>query len=98
MKMGSFGPPRASSATSSSVFTSLTILLAHSLPQVYREINERSSSRSGHKKPYPQDDPSGRNLARRNSPDQLAYKSLASGHPSNDQGTFKPNGLIKKVR
>ncbi|KAF5359146.1 hypothetical protein D9756_002986 [Leucocoprinus leucothites] len=64
---------------------------------VYREINERSSSRSGHKKPYPQDDPSGRNLARRSSPDQLSYKSLTNGHSSNDQGTFKPNGLIKKT-
>ncbi|KAJ3561757.1 hypothetical protein NP233_g9998 [Leucocoprinus birnbaumii] len=64
---------------------------------VYREINERSSSRSSHKKPYPQDDPSSRSLARRNSPDQLSYKSLANGHSSNDQGTFKPNGLIKKT-
>ncbi|KAF9449750.1 hypothetical protein P691DRAFT_811912 [Macrolepiota fuliginosa MF-IS2] len=64
---------------------------------VYREINERSSSRSGQKKPYPQDDPSSRSLTRRNSPEQLSYKSLPSGHPNNDQGTFKPNGLIKKT-
>jgi len=65
--------------------------------QVYREIIEKILGRSGHKKPYPQDDPSGRNLARRNSPDQLSYKSLANGHSSSDQGVFKPNGLIKKV-
>ncbi|KXN82968.1 Gluconate transport inducer 1 [Leucoagaricus sp. SymC.cos] len=78
--------------------TTLTVPFDSTLSfQVYREINERSSSRSGHKKPYPQEDPSGRSLARRNSPDQLSYKSLTSGHPSNDQGTFKPNGLIKKT-
>ncbi|KAF5345799.1 hypothetical protein D9756_010860 [Leucocoprinus leucothites] len=64
---------------------------------VYREINERSSSCSGHKKQFPQDDLSGRNLARCNSPDQSSYESLTNGHSSNDQGTFKPNGLIKKT-
>ncbi|XP_006458985.1 hypothetical protein AGABI2DRAFT_191073 [Agaricus bisporus var. bisporus H97] len=64
---------------------------------VYREINERSSSRSGHKKPYPPEDPSSRSVTRRNSPDQLAYKGLSNGHSSGDQGTFKPNGLIKKT-
>ncbi|KAF8622006.1 hypothetical protein AX15_007360 [Amanita polypyramis BW_CC] len=66
---------------------------------VYREINERTSSRGSHRKPYPNDEAS-RALVRRNSPDSLsgAYKSqLASAHGGNDQGTFKPNGLIKKT-
>lgn len=66
--------------------------------QVYREINERTSSRAGHRKPYPNDE--ARALVRRNSPDSLsgAYKAqLAGAHGGNDQGTFKPNGLIKKV-
>ncbi|KAF8629966.1 hypothetical protein AX17_005532 [Amanita inopinata Kibby_2008] len=66
---------------------------------VYREINERTSSRCGHKKPYPSDE-SSRALARRNSPDSLSggYKGhLPGSHGGNDQGTFKPNGLIKKT-
>ncbi|KAF9031529.1 hypothetical protein BDZ89DRAFT_948708 [Hymenopellis radicata] len=57
---------------------------------VYREINERASSRSGSKKPYPLD-----------SPGALARTGMTTGHspphsPS-DHGTFKPNGLIKKT-
>ncbi|KAK2462956.1 hypothetical protein APHAL10511_005008 [Amanita phalloides] len=66
---------------------------------VYREINERTSSRGSHRKPYPNDEAS-RALVRRNSPDSLsgAYKAqLASAHGGTDQGTFKPNGLIKKT-
>ncbi|PFH46020.1 hypothetical protein AMATHDRAFT_70757 [Amanita thiersii Skay4041] len=66
---------------------------------VYREINERTSSRGGHKKPYPTDE-SSRALARRNSPDSIsgAYKAhLVGTHGGNDQGTFKPGGLIKKT-
>ncbi|KAF5341797.1 hypothetical protein D9611_001379 [Ephemerocybe angulata] len=57
---------------------------------VYREINERTSSR-GHKKVYPTDDPSSR-LAHRSSPEHIGYKTGGS-----DQGTFKPGGLIKKT-
>ncbi|KAJ3546071.1 hypothetical protein NMY22_g2194 [Coprinellus aureogranulatus] len=53
---------------------------------VYREINERTSSR-GHKKVYPTDDPTSRSLAHRTSPE--GYKP--------EQGTFKPGGLIKKT-
>ncbi|KAF8333896.1 Gti1/Pac2 family-domain-containing protein [Amanita rubescens] len=66
---------------------------------VYREINERTSSRGSHRKPYPNDEAS-RALVRRNSPDSLsgAYKvQLAGAHGGGDQGTFKPNGLIKKT-
>ncbi|TFK33450.1 Gti1/Pac2 family-domain-containing protein [Crucibulum laeve] len=69
---------------------------------VYREINERSSSRGGHKKPYPSEGSASptRTLARRSSPDQMS--SGFRGHPTpshgaSDQGTFKPNGLIKKT-
>ncbi|KAJ2934683.1 hypothetical protein H1R20_g2408, partial [Candolleomyces eurysporus] len=57
---------------------------------VYREINERTSSR-GHKKVYPTDDPTSRAIAHRGSPEQIGYKS------GTDQGTFKPGGLIKKT-
>lgn len=67
--------------------------------QVYREINERTSSRGSHRKPYPNDEAT-RALVRRNSPDSLsgAYKvQLTGAHGGGDQGTFKPNGLIKKV-
>jgi hypothetical protein len=63
---------------------------------VYREINERTSSRgSHHKKLYPSDDSQTRTLARKSSPDQMT--TGLKGHGS-DQGTFKPGGLIKKVR
>ncbi|KAF8193385.1 Gti1/Pac2 family-domain-containing protein [Pholiota molesta] len=60
---------------------------------VYREINERTSSR-GHKKPYPSDDSPTRTLIRKSSPDpiSLGFK----GHAA-DQGTFKAGGLIKKT-
>lgn len=66
---------------------------------VYREINERTSSRGNHKKPYPNDEAT-RALVRRNSPDSLSggYKPhLNAAHGSSDQGTFKPGGLIKKT-
>jgi Gti1/Pac2 family transcription factor len=66
-------------------------------PQVYREINERASSRGSHKK-YTGDE---RALSiHRNSPGLSAtgFKGGPTGHNSgSDQGTFKPNGLIKKV-
>lgn len=58
---------------------------------VYREINERTSSR-GHKKVYPTDDPTSRAIAHRSSPEHIGYKTGGS-----DQGTFKPGGLIKKT-
>ncbi|KAK7037768.1 hypothetical protein VNI00_010729 [Paramarasmius palmivorus] len=63
---------------------------------VYREINERASSRgSNHKKTYTGDDSRALSI-HRNSPGLSAgYKSsLTSG---SDQGTFKPGGLIKKT-
>ncbi|KAF8896694.1 Gti1/Pac2 family-domain-containing protein [Infundibulicybe gibba] len=61
---------------------------------VYREINERTSSRGSHKKPYPSEDSSSRTLVtRRHSPDQ----AVTRGHSSSDPGTFKVNGLIKKT-
>ncbi|KAJ7590228.1 Gti1/Pac2 family-domain-containing protein [Mycena floridula] len=60
---------------------------------VYREINERATSRGNHKKSYTSDDAS-RALHRTSPPSQLppAYKPSSS-----DQGTFKVNGLIKKT-
>ncbi|KAF8963145.1 Gti1/Pac2 family-domain-containing protein [Flammula alnicola] len=61
---------------------------------VYREINERTSSRGSHKKPYPSDDSPTRTLARKSSPDQISMGF--KGHPA-DQGTFKAGGLIKKT-
>lgn len=63
-------------------------------PQVYREINERTSSRGGHKKPYPGDQSPTRSLIRRGSPEQIP--TGFKGHVA-DQGTFKAGGLIKKV-
>ncbi|KAF8871759.1 Gti1/Pac2 family-domain-containing protein [Infundibulicybe gibba] len=61
---------------------------------VYREINERTSSRGSHKKPYPSEESSSRTLVtRRHSPDQ----AVTRGHSSSDPGTFKVNGLIKKT-
>ncbi|KAF8151016.1 Gti1/Pac2 family-domain-containing protein [Crassisporium funariophilum] len=63
---------------------------------VYREINERTSSRGNHKKPYPHDDSPTRALARKSSPDQqlpMGFKGLGGS----DQGTFKVGGLIKKT-
>lgn len=64
--------------------------------QVYREINERTSSRGSQKKAYPEEIQA-RSLGRRNSPDNvpLAYKT--SNHGGGEQGTFKAGGLIKKV-
>ena len=72
----------------------LFILLNSNKIQVYREINERTSSR-GHKKPYPHDDSPTRSLTGKSSPDQvsLGYRS----NTGSDQGTFKAGGLIKKV-
>ncbi|PPQ63234.1 hypothetical protein CVT24_005694 [Panaeolus cyanescens] len=60
---------------------------------VYREINERTSSRSNHKKPYPGDDSPTRALARKSSPDQMSMGFKGGS----DQGTFKIGGLIKKT-
>lgn len=62
---------------------------------VYREINERTSSRGGQKKPYPGDESPTRVMLRKASPDHgpLGFK----GHNGGDQGTFKLGGLIKKT-
>ncbi|KAK7461836.1 hypothetical protein VKT23_008265 [Stygiomarasmius scandens] len=65
---------------------------------VYREINERASSRGSHKK-YTGDDsrspPVHRNPP---GPATTGYKGTTTGYSSgSDQGTFKPNGLIKKT-
>ncbi|KAG5724314.1 hypothetical protein E4T56_gene16065 [Termitomyces sp. T112] len=68
---------------------------------VYREINERTSSRGSNKKSYPLD--SSRGISgRRGSPDHslVAFGSssrLAQSHGSSDPGAFKINGLIKKT-
>ncbi|KAF8813495.1 hypothetical protein BYT27DRAFT_7131611 [Phlegmacium glaucopus] len=61
---------------------------------VYREINERTSSR-GHKKPYPHDDSPTRSLTGKSSPDQTSLGFRTNG--GGDQGTFKVGGLIKKT-
>ncbi|CAK5268686.1 unnamed protein product [Mycena citricolor] len=63
---------------------------------VYREINERSNSRGSHKKLYPSDEQS-RALAVGRSP--LSYRSALTDltAQSNEHGTFKHNGLIKKT-
>ncbi|KAJ7183302.1 Gti1/Pac2 family-domain-containing protein [Mycena filopes] len=65
---------------------------------VYREINERTNSRGSHKKLYPTDEPSRAMSVR---PSQLArlHNALTAiaGLQSNEHGTFKPNGLIKKT-
>ncbi|KIK58082.1 hypothetical protein GYMLUDRAFT_45632 [Collybiopsis luxurians FD-317 M1] len=64
---------------------------------VYREINERASSRGSHKKTYTGEEP--RNVPiHRNSPGlSSGYKGSSSTQSGGDQGTFKPNGLIKKT-
>lgn len=61
---------------------------------VYREINERTSSR-GHKKPYPHDDSPARSLTGKSSPEQGSLGFRAN--TGSDQGTFKAGGLIKKT-
>ncbi|PPQ95441.1 hypothetical protein CVT26_008460 [Gymnopilus dilepis] len=62
---------------------------------VYREINERTSSRGSHnKKPYPCDESPTRAFIRKSSPDQMS--GAFRGH-SSDQGTFKVGGLVKKT-
>ncbi|KAK1221942.1 hypothetical protein PQX77_015232 [Marasmius sp. AFHP31] len=62
---------------------------------VYREINERASSRGGNqKKTYPSDDSRALSI-QRNSPGLSGGYKGSSG--SSDQGTFKPGGLIKKT-
>ncbi|KAJ3743933.1 Gti1/Pac2 family-domain-containing protein [Lentinula detonsa] len=64
---------------------------------VYREINERASSRGNHKKTYTGDD-SRNSPIHRNSPGlSSGYKASSSAQSGSDQGTFKPNGLIKKT-
>ena len=66
--------------------------------QVYREINERSSSRGNHKKSYTSEDSSRAVPVSPQEHKSFGFKGLShSGLPTNDQGTFKPNGLIKKV-
>ncbi|KAF9072585.1 Gti1/Pac2 family-domain-containing protein [Rhodocollybia butyracea] len=64
---------------------------------VYREINERASSRGSQKKTYTGDE--SRNVpVHRNSPGlSSGYKGSSSAQSGGDQGTFKPNGLIKKT-
>ncbi|KAF8071572.1 Gti1/Pac2 family-domain-containing protein [Lyophyllum atratum] len=70
---------------------------------VYREINERTSSRGAHRKPYPMDSPSRGMPGRRNSPDHSLVAFRGPGHlsqshsASSDPGAFKTNGLIKKT-
>ncbi|KAF9460341.1 Gti1/Pac2 family-domain-containing protein [Collybia nuda] len=68
---------------------------------VYREINERTSSRGSQRKlPYPGDSPSRGFSSYRGSPDHLqnAFKSASQAlHGPSDQGTFKADGLIKKT-
>lgn len=66
--------------------------------QVYREINERTNSRGSHKKLYPTDEPSRAMSVRPKSLAQLhSALTAAAALQTSDQGTFKPNGLIKKV-
>ncbi|KAK0494052.1 Gti1/Pac2 family-domain-containing protein [Armillaria luteobubalina] len=66
---------------------------------VYREINERASSRGGHRRSYGLDDTQPRSLTHRTSPSQssIGYKPSSPNGTSGDHGTFKPNGLIKKT-
>ncbi|KAJ7895113.1 Gti1/Pac2 family-domain-containing protein [Mycena leptocephala] len=66
---------------------------------VYREINERTNSRGSHKKLYPTDEPS-RALSVRPSSLARLHNALTAiaGLQTSEHGTFKPNGLIKKVR
>src|SRR6266404_4536103 len=65
--------------------------------QVYREINERSSSRTSHKKTYPLDSQSRCPTGPRSSPDHNATFKGPGHLAQGDHGTFKVNGLIKKV-
>lgn len=64
---------------------------------VYREINERTSSRGSHKKAYPAEEAQAHSLGRRNSPDHMPLAYKTSSHGSSEQGTFKVGGLIKKT-
>ncbi|KAJ3855779.1 Gti1/Pac2 family-domain-containing protein [Lentinula lateritia] len=64
---------------------------------VYREINERASSRGSHKKTYTGEESRNTSI-HRNSPGlPSGYKGSTSPPNGSDQGTFKPNGLIKKT-
>ncbi|KAJ7036825.1 Gti1/Pac2 family-domain-containing protein [Mycena alexandri] len=65
---------------------------------VYREINERTNSRGSHKKLYPTDEPS-RAMSVRPSPLARLHNALTAiaALQTNEHGTFKPNGLIKKT-
>ncbi|KAJ7850721.1 Gti1/Pac2 family-domain-containing protein [Mycena leptocephala] len=66
---------------------------------VYRERNERTNSRGSHKKLYSIDQPSRTLSVRPGSPTRLHYALTAvAGIQTSEQETFKPNGLIKKVR
>ncbi|ESK95945.1 hypothetical protein Moror_974 [Moniliophthora roreri MCA 2997] len=63
---------------------------------VYREINERASSRSGsHKKTYAGDDSRALSIHRNSPGSPAGYKTSSTS--GSDQGTFKPGGLIKKT-
>lgn len=64
---------------------------------MYREINERTSSRGSHKKAYPAEEAQAHSLGRRNSPDHMPLAYKTSSHGSSEQGTFKVGGLIKKT-
>ncbi|KAG7444725.1 uncharacterized protein BT62DRAFT_829070, partial [Guyanagaster necrorhizus] len=67
---------------------------------VYREINERASSRGSHRRSYGLEDTQARSLTgHRTSPSQtsIGYKSCSPGGTTGDHGAFKPNGLIKKT-
>lgn len=59
--------------------------------QVYREINERASSRGGHRRSYGLDDTQPRSLTHRTSPSQssIGYKPSSPNGTSGDHGTFK---------
>ncbi|KAF7327324.1 hypothetical protein MKEN_00309900 [Mycena kentingensis (nom. inval.)] len=66
---------------------------------VYREINERTNSRGSHKKLYPTDEASRALSVGSASQPHIRDPLTAIIDPrqSSEQGTFKPNGLIKKT-
>ncbi|KAF8207002.1 Gti1/Pac2 family-domain-containing protein [Mycena galopus ATCC 62051] len=65
---------------------------------VYREINERTNSRGSHKKLYPTDEPARALSVRPSSLARLRNALTAIADlQTTEQGTFKPNGLIKKT-
>ncbi|KAJ4480236.1 Gti1/Pac2 family-domain-containing protein [Lentinula aciculospora] len=64
---------------------------------VYREINERASSRGSHKKTYTGEESRNPSIHRSSPGLSSGYKGGTNTQTGNDQGTFKPNGLIKKT-